>query len=58
MTSSASSETAESLPRKAIYKLVDPIAVLKAAVHTVRHHKLGWLRDDLLADAYGTKHLK
>jgi hypothetical protein len=50
ITSTASSETAESLPRKAIYKLVDLIAVLKAAVHTVRHHKLGWLRNDLLAD--------
>jgi hypothetical protein len=32
------------------YKVIDPIAVLKAALHTVRHHKLGWLRDDLLLD--------
>jgi hypothetical protein len=36
---------------------VDPIAILKAAVRTVRHHKLGWLREDLLADGSidGTK---
>ncbi len=36
---------------------VDPIAILKAGVRTVRHHKLGWLREDLLANGFidGTK---
>ncbi len=29
---------------------VDPVAILKAGVRTVRHHKLGWLREDLLAN--------
>ncbi len=27
----------------------DPIAILKGGVKTVRHHKLGWLKEDLLA---------
>jgi hypothetical protein len=36
---------------------VDPIVILKAGVRTVRHHKLGWLRGDLLANGSidGTK---
>jgi hypothetical protein len=37
---------------------VDPIAILKAVVRTVRHHKLDWLiREDLIADGSidGTK---
>jgi hypothetical protein len=29
---------------------IDPIAILKAGVRVVRHHKLGWLREDLIAD--------
>jgi hypothetical protein len=34
-----------------------PIAIFKAGVRTVRHHKLGWLQEDLLANVTldGTK---
>ncbi len=46
----SSTELDSPTPLKTGYKVIDPIAVLKAAVHTVRHHKLGWLRDDLLLD--------
>ncbi len=37
---------------------VDPIAILKTGVRTVRHHKLGWLREDLIANGSidGTAH--
>jgi hypothetical protein len=27
----------------------DPIATLKAGLHTVRHHTKGWLKEDLIA---------
>jgi hypothetical protein len=39
------------------YKMSDPIGVLKAATRTVRHHKKGWLQEDLLASGHldGTK---
>jgi hypothetical protein len=39
------------------YSAIDPIATLKAGVRTVRHHKLGWLQEDLLANGTldGTK---
>jgi hypothetical protein len=39
------------------YCAIDPIAILKADVRTVRHHKLGWLQEDLLANGTldGTK---
>jgi hypothetical protein len=39
------------------YCAIDPIAILKAGVRTVRHHKLGWLQEDLLANGTldGTK---
>jgi hypothetical protein len=30
-------------------RLNDPIAVLKAGLRTVRHHQLGWLKEDLIA---------
>ncbi len=32
------------------YVDTDPIAILKAGVRTVRHHKLEWLQEDLLAN--------
>jgi hypothetical protein len=31
------------------YKVVDPIGVLKAGLRTVRHHRFGWLAEDLQA---------
>ncbi len=31
------------------FKCSDPIGVLKAGSQTVRHHKLGWLKEDLIA---------
>ncbi len=39
------------------YSAIDPIATLKAGVRTVRHHKLEWLQEDLLANGTldGTK---
>jgi hypothetical protein len=32
-----------------LYSRADPIATLKAGLRTVRHHTLGWLKQDLLA---------
>ncbi len=36
----------------------DPIAALKAGLRTVRHHKPGWLKEDLIAEGKleDTKH--
>jgi hypothetical protein len=34
--------------RQRLYDDADPIATLKAGLHTVRHHKAGWLKDDLM----------
>ncbi len=31
------------------YKVIDPIAILKAGLRTVRHHHYGWLAEDLKA---------
>jgi hypothetical protein len=45
-------------PTQVQYKISDPIGVLKAAAtRTVRHHKKGWLHEDLLASGHldGTK---
>jgi hypothetical protein len=32
-----------------LYSRADPIVTLKAGLRTVRHHTLGWLKQDLLA---------
>ncbi len=39
------------------FKVIDPIAVLKAGLRTVRHHQFSWLEEDLKAsgDLDGTK---
>ncbi len=54
-----SSSSSSPVPQVLIGKFVDtdPIAILKNALKTVRHHKLGWLQDDLLASGTldGTK---
>ncbi len=34
--------------KKRMYDDADPIATLKAGLHTVRHHQAGWLKDDLM----------
>ncbi len=46
--------TTEAAPR---FKVIDPIAVLKAGLRTVRHHQFGWLVEDLKASGEldGTK---
>jgi hypothetical protein len=53
------SETPEAQKKgnKNRYTISDPIGVLKAATRTVRHHKKGWLKEDLLATGHlgGTK---
>jgi hypothetical protein len=44
--------TMSEAPQKGItnkFTVSNPIAVLKAATHTVRHHKKGWLKEDLEA---------
>jgi hypothetical protein len=55
MTSALSETPKKVLKNK--YTVSNPIAVLKAATHTVRHHKKGWLKDDLEAAGHldGTK---
>jgi hypothetical protein len=34
------------------FEISDPIGILKAATRTVRHHKKGWLKEDLLASGH------
>jgi hypothetical protein len=34
--------------KEARFKVIDPIAVLKAGLRTVRHHQFGWLAEDLV----------
>jgi hypothetical protein len=34
---------------KRVFDADDPIAALKAGLHTVRHHRAGWLKEDLVA---------
>jgi hypothetical protein len=43
--------------KEARFKVIDPIAVLKAGLRTVRHHQFGWLAEDLQAcgELDGTK---
>ena len=54
-----SSSSSSPVPQVLVGKFVDtdPIAILKNALKTVRHHKLGWLQEDLLASGTldGTK---
>jgi hypothetical protein len=45
MSSSSSSARQHATTK---FNLQDPIAVLKAGLRTVRHHKLGWLKEDML----------
>jgi hypothetical protein len=35
--------------QKTSFERSDPIATLKAGLHTVRHHTPGWLKQDLIA---------
>jgi hypothetical protein len=55
----AKSSVASSVPdsKEARFKVIDPIAVLKAGLRTVRHHQFGWLAEDLKAcgELDGTK---
>jgi hypothetical protein len=46
------STEAQTKVNKSRYEITDPIGVLKAARCTVRHHKKGWLKEDLLASGY------
>ena len=53
--SSVSSAVPDS--KEARFKVIDPIAVLKAGLRTVCHHQFGWLAEDLNAcgELDGTK---
>jgi hypothetical protein len=47
INAAASLESSEKVNTR--FKVVDPVAVLKAGLRTVRHHQFGWLAEDLKA---------